>query len=87
MGRQMLEVEINLSAATASAEEMFDLGMKYCLGREVEPDLVAAHKWFNLAALKGSADARQYRCEISREMSPADIAYAQREARAWLTLH
>jgi uncharacterized protein len=87
MGRQMLEVEINLSAATASAEDMFDLGMKYCLGREVEPDLVAAHKWFNLAALKGSADARQYRCEISREMSPADIAYAQREARAWLTLH
>lgn len=87
MGRQIMDHEVNLSAATASAEDMFDLGMKYCLGREVEQDLVSAHKWFNLAALKGSEDARQYRCEISREMTAADIAFAQREARAWLTLH
>jgi uncharacterized protein len=87
MGRQVLEEEVNLSAATASAEIMFDLGMKYCLGRDVEQSLVYAHKWFNLAAMKGSADAKQYRCEISQEMSAADIAFAQREARAWLTLH
>jgi uncharacterized protein len=87
MGRQLSDQEVNLSAATASAEDMFELGMRYCLGREVEQDLVSAHKWFNLAALRGSQDARQYRCEISREMSSADIAFAQREARAWLTLH
>jgi uncharacterized protein len=87
MGRHVLNEEISLSAATASAEAMFDLGMKYCLGRDVEQDLVSAHKWFNLAAMKGSEDAKLYRCEISREMTPADIAFAQREARAWLTLH
>jgi uncharacterized protein len=87
MGRQLSNEEHDLSASTASAEDMFDLGMRYCLGRDVEQDLVSAHKWFNLAALKGNEDAKLYRCEISREMSPADIAYAQREARAWLTLH
>jgi TPR repeat protein len=81
----------DMSAATASetnsADALFHLGMVYCIGREVETDLVAAHKWFNLAALRGSTEARQYRCEISREMSPAQIAEAQRQARAWLTTH
>lgn len=87
MDSQIRSIEENLTLVTASAEELLDLGMKYCLGREVAKDLVSAHKWFNLAALKGSEPARQYRCEISQEMSPAEIAYAQREARAWLTLH
>ena len=40
---------------------LFQLGMMYCLGREVEQDYVAAHKWFNIAALRGSPEARQYR--------------------------
>jgi uncharacterized protein len=87
MGRQLLDHEMELQVASATAEEMLDLGMKYCLGRDVEQNLVSAHKWFNLAALKGSTNARQYRCEISREMSATEIAFAQREARDWLTLH
>ncbi len=86
MGRQMtLEAEVSIAAATA--EDLLEIGMKYCIGRDVTLDLVAAHKWFNLAALKGSECAKQYRCEISREMSPADVAAAQRQARDWLTLH
>lgn len=86
MGRQMaLEAEVSIAAATA--EELLEIGMKYCIGRDVTLNLVAAHKWFNLAALKGSECAKQYRCEISREMSPADVAAAQRQARDWLTLH
>ena len=86
MGRQMaLEAEVSIAAATA--EDLLEIGMKYCIGRDVTLNLVAAHKWFNLAALKGSECAKQYRCEISREMSPADVAAAQRQARDWLTLH
>jgi uncharacterized protein len=81
------EFEAHLTVASATAEDLLDLGIKYCLGRDVEQNLVFAHKWFNLAALKGSEPARQYRCEISREMSPTEIAFAQREARDWLTLH
>lgn len=87
MDSQIVSFENGLSLSNASAEELLDLGMRYCLGREVAKDLVSAHKWFNLAALKGSEPARQYRCEISQEMSAAEIAYAQREARTWLTLH
>jgi hypothetical protein len=50
-------------------------------------NLVAAHKWFNLAALKGRADAIPLRREVAELMSEVEIAMAQREARAWMTAH
>ena len=75
------------SLSGAAAEALFNLGMMYCVGRKVERDLVAAHKWFNLAALRGSEEARTCRVEISQEMSTGEIAEAQRQARQWLTLH
>jgi len=77
--------EITPNAATADI--LFELGMMYCLGREVPQDYVTAHKWFNLAAMKGSEDAKHYRRELAMEMSPAQVAEAQRQARCWLTLH
>jgi hypothetical protein len=76
-----------ISPAIATADTLFELGLMYCIGREVEQDYVTAHKWFNLAALKGSDEARTYRCEISREMSAAQVHEAQKLARAWMTLH
>ena len=87
MGRQIAKSEPEISLTTATAEDMLDLGMRYCIGRDVSQNYVVAHKWFNLAALKGSESAKQYRCEISREMSATDVADAQRQARDWLTLH
>jgi TPR repeat protein len=83
----MTRSEMPSSPEGASAELLFHLGMMYCLGREVGQDYIAAHKWFNLAALKGSAEARHYRCEISREMTANQIYEAQRQARAWISLH
>ena len=65
-------------------DSLFDLGLMHCLGRSVPKDLVLAHKWFNLAALRGCEAARQYRTDVAREMSTADIAEAQKQARAWL---
>jgi TPR repeat protein len=76
-----------IAAVVRPADAFLALGLQYCTGREGPQDLVAAHKWFNIAALQGNADARRYRAEISREMCAADIAAAQREARAWLTRH
>jgi len=87
MGRQIARNEAEISITAVTAEDLLEIGMKYCTGHDVSQNLVAAHKWFNLAALKGSESAKQYRCEISREMSPADVADAQRQARDWLTLH
>jgi uncharacterized protein len=65
----------------------FELGMMHASGRSGPADLVAAHKWFNLAAMQGHAEAARLRHEIAREMSSAEIAAAQRAAREWLRMH
>jgi TPR repeat protein len=70
-----------------AGEALLSLGLMYSTGRSVEPNLVEAHKWFNIAALRGSAEAAALRSEIAREMSRADIADAQRKARDWLSAH
>jgi TPR repeat protein len=70
--------------SSASAEGLRDLGIMYSSGRNVPIDYVTAHKWFNLAAMKGSRDAARLRREIAAEMSEAEIAAAQRAARDWL---
>ncbi|MBB4304004.1 hypothetical protein GGD81_003059 [Rhodobium orientis] len=71
----------------ASGDIFFRLGMMCSIGREAEPDLVSAHKWFNLAAMKGKREAVQYRQEVAGELSAAEIADAQRSAREWLRTH
>ena len=70
-----------------NAEGLFELGMLYANGDQVESDLIAAHKWFNLAAMRGYKEAAWHRQQIAEEMSPADIAAAQRAAREWLNTH
>ncbi|HBB54740.1 MAG TPA: hypothetical protein DCZ49_00945 [Hyphomonadaceae bacterium] len=67
-----------------TAEDMYRLGIAYSIGQDVDADLVAAHKWFNLAVIKGFADARTYRSEIAQQLSSAELANAQRAAREWL---
>jgi uncharacterized protein len=71
----------------AEAEEFFRLGLMCSTGETSPVDMVAAHKWFNIAAMRGSHEAVRHRCEIAGEMSSADIAAAQRAARSWLTRH
>jgi len=88
----MFQGQFNLDSAMpveagASPDLLFDLGMLFASGRGAPVDLVAAHKWFNLAALKGRVDAIQLRREIAELMSADQIAKAQREARAWMTSH
>lgn len=71
----------------ANGDALFDLGMMFSSGRDGIVDLVAAHKWFNLAALRGRVDAIGIRRELAELMSDAEIALAQREARIWMTSH
>ena len=70
-----------------SGEALYDLGILYSTGQGVELDYVEAHKWFNLAALRGSHEARNWRAELSMEMSSDEISEAQRQARQWLSVH
>jgi TPR repeat protein len=67
-----------------AADSFYELGMMYSIGRSVPVDYVTAHKWFNLAALRGNQEAIRLRREIADQMSEAEIAAAQRAARAWL---
>jgi len=85
---EMVDVDAaGMGQAPAGADTFYELGMMYSIGRSVPTDLVSAHKWFNLAAMKGNPDAIRLRQEIAASMSPAEIAQAQRAARAFLTAH
>ena len=70
--------------ASAIPDVLFERGLYWASGRSGVVNLVAAHKWFNLAAVKGRADAVRLRREVAEMMSEIEIATAQREARAWM---
>ena len=74
-------------AEPANAEDCFGLGMVFSAGAGVAVDLVQAHKWFNIAAMRGHRDAAQMRREIAEQMSDSEIGRAQRAARDWLKSH
>lgn len=73
--------------ATAIPDVLFERGLYWASGRSGVVNLVAAHKWFNLAAVKGRADAIEMRREVAELMSETEIAIAQREARDWMRAH
>jgi TPR repeat protein len=84
---EILDANAARGEGATVSEMLFELGMMYAVGRDLEVDLVSAHKWFNLAAAKGNAEAVRLRQEIAAQMSAAEIATAQRAARDWLRLN
>lgn len=84
---EIFEAGFGAMGTTTQADILLELGMMYATGRDCEIDVVAAHKWFNIAAIKGSARAAELRSELSVTMSKGDIARALREAREWMTMH
>jgi TPR repeat protein len=88
MARMVISSEkAELAAQTGAPDALFELGMLYATGRDGAPDLVVAHKWFNLAAWRGNREALAHRMELSREMSATQIAEAQKLAREWIATH
>jgi len=84
---EMMEAGIGAAGAVAQADILFELGMMYATGRDCDVDIIAAHKWFNIAAIKGSPRAAELRSELAGSMTKIEIARALREAREWMTLH
>jgi len=85
----MFQGSFNLNMATpveptALSDVLFERGLYWASGRSGVVNLIAAHKWFNLAALKGRTDAIVMRREIAEQMSDVEIAMAQRDARDWI---
>ena len=63
------------------------LGSMYVQGQGVPQDYVLAHKWVNLAAAQGGETgdiAVKTRDLVANEMTPEQIAEAQRLAREWM---
>ena len=74
-------------AARGDIDAYYDLGMVYSSGAAgIDVDLIAAHKWFNLAAVAGSEAAQACRSEIAEDMTAREISEAQKAARAWLQM-
>ena len=67
-------------------DALYNLGLAYSTGQGVGVDFVTAHKWFNLAALKGVEEAKRWRNQLSSEMETTQIAQAQKLAREWLNI-
>jgi len=82
---QVTNVGLPLPTAQATGDELFRMGLLYSTGQGGAPlDYVSAHMLFNLAAMRGSLEAKVYRKELSEEMASEDVAEAQRQAREWL---
>tara|TARA_R110001606_G_scaffold218857_3_gene366684 strand:- start:60 stop:536 length:477 start_codon:yes stop_codon:yes gene_type:complete len=71
------------AAEQGNAEALYTLGLMYDDGQGVPQDYVEAHRWFNLSAAKGNTHAGKHRDMLAREMTPAQIAEAQKLAREW----
>ena len=84
---EMADADFGTMGTSAQADILFELGLMYATGRDCDADVVAAHKWFNIAAIKGSTRAAELRSELSATMSKQEIAQALRQAREWMTVH
>ena len=92
MGQRDTSMECYISERLAAAEKgradaLYDLGLLYSTGQGVSQDYVEAHKWFNLAAIRGVRRAIIDRAELAKDMEKGQISEAQRQAREWLDHH
>ena len=71
-------------AREGRADALYNLGLAYTTGQGVGIDIIAAHKWFNLAAVRGVEAAKSWRNQVASELNAKQIAEAQRLAREWL---
>jgi uncharacterized protein len=84
---EILDQQVAAQGGEARADIFCEMGLMYATGRDCAVDLVAAHKWLNIAAIKGSERAAALRAELAETMTKADLAAALRAAREWMTIH
>ena len=66
-----------------SSRAQSNLGSMYEYGEGVPQDDVQARMWLNLAAAQGDELARINRDRLTKQMTPVQLAEAQRLAREW----
>lgn len=84
---EILDERAAVIGGDADAEIFCEMGLMYAAGRECALDYVSAHKWLNIAAIKGSERAAELRADLAHSMTKAELAMALRMAREWMTVH
>ena len=74
---------LRLAADQKKAHAQCWLGYMYENGKGVSQDYVLALMWLNLAVAQGDADSAKRVEKLEKEMTPNQIAEAQRLAREW----
>jgi TPR repeat protein len=72
------------SADQGDGMAQYALGLMYYKGHGVAQDLVQAYRWFTLSAARENdlrVDAVEMRAKVASEMTPAQIATAEKLAR------
>lgn len=72
-----------LAADQGHGGAMFMLGRLYHTAHGVAQDFVRAHMWYNLATAYGYHEGKKWRDRLAEDMSPSQIAEAQKLAREW----
>src|SRR4249919_2070999 len=55
--------QYEVDAKQGRPDALYNLGLAYSTGQGVGVDFIAAHKWFNLAAVKGRDEAKGWRAQ------------------------
>jgi TPR repeat protein len=84
---EMTDMNNSMISGEVRADILCDMGLMYATGRDCPIDMVEAHKWLNIAAIKGSDRAAALRTELTSNMSKSELAKALRQAREWMTMH
>ena len=71
------------AAAQWNYRAMYYLGLMRFEGTDTPQDLVQAHKWFNLAANGGHAEAHLMRGATEARLEPQQLEQARAEAQTW----
>ena len=72
-----------LAADQGDASAQNNLGFMYANGRGVPEDFIPAYKWWNLAAAQGNDGAIKNKEILRKQMTPAQIAQAQKLSSEW----
>lgn len=88
MARFEIDQTSNAAMGGETRADVFcEMGLMYATGRGCDVDLIAAHKWLNIAAIKGCERAAALRAGLASSMSKLELAAALRAAREWMTMH
>ncbi|MFC4625712.1 sel1 repeat family protein [Daeguia caeni] len=66
---------------------LLEMGLKFAIGRDCDINVIEAHKWLNIAAIRGNEKAARMRNQVAATMTKAELAAALRSAREWLASH